>query len=88
MDEKLKIMHKITWDAIDKIARENGITVSRLARLSGLDPTAFNRSKRMNFDKRGNPKERFLSVESISRVLITMNLTWKDFARMIKEEEE
>lgn len=82
---ELKEMHQITWGAIDRIARENNITVSRLARLSGLDPTAFNRSKRMVYDRKGNLKERFLSTESISRVLIAMNLTWEDFSKFTKK---
>mgnify|MGYP006904091867 FL=1 len=38
--------HTAVWAAIDRIAERRGLTSSGLARLSGLDKTAFNLSKR------------------------------------------
>lgn len=57
--------HGAIWDAIDALATRHGITTSGLARLAGLDPTAFNRSKRVSKDGR----ERWPSTESIAKVL-------------------
>ncbi|HIJ64017.1 MAG TPA: helix-turn-helix transcriptional regulator [Rhodospirillaceae bacterium] len=59
------LTHSDIWAAIDRLARENGLTTSGLARRSGLDPTTFNRSKRMTRDG----KARWPSTESISKVL-------------------
>jgi len=41
------LTHGEIWAAIDALARENGMTASALARRAGLDPTTFNRSKRI-----------------------------------------
>lgn len=45
--------HKHIWAAIDKIALKMGMTCSGLARACGMDPTAFNKSKRIS--KYGKP---------------------------------
>ena len=34
------------WRAIDRLARDNNLSCSAMARISGLDPTTFNKSKR------------------------------------------
>ena len=44
--------HDDVWRAMDAIAAENGLSASGLARRSGLDPTAFNPSKRIGPDGR------------------------------------
>jgi phage repressor protein C with HTH and peptisase S24 domain len=59
------LSHGAIWDAIDALARRHGISASALARLAGLDATAFNRSKRVSKDGR----ERWPSTESIAKVL-------------------
>ncbi|HQZ12326.1 MAG TPA: helix-turn-helix transcriptional regulator [Devosia sp.] len=59
------LTHDAIWDAIDSLAARHGISVSGLARLAGLDATAFNRSKRVSKDGR----ERWPSTESIAKVL-------------------
>jgi phage repressor protein C with HTH and peptisase S24 domain len=59
------LSHSAIWDAIDAIARRHGFTASGLARIAGLDATAFNRSKRVSKDGR----ERWPSTESIAKVL-------------------
>lgn len=59
------LSHSAIWDAIDALARRHGFTASGLARIAGLDATAFNRSKRVNKDGR----ERWPSTESIAKVL-------------------
>ncbi|NGP17226.1 S24 family peptidase [Devosia aurantiaca] len=59
------LSHRAIWDGIDGIARRQGVSVSALAKLAGLDPTAFNVSKRVSKDGR----ERWPSTESISKIL-------------------
>ncbi len=57
--------HGQIWAAIDALAAKNGLSASGLARKSGLDPTTFNRSKRIAPD--GRP--RWPSTESIAKAL-------------------
>lgn len=59
------LSHSAIWDGIDAIARRHGLSASGLARLAGLDATAFNPSKRVGKDGR----ERWPSTESISKIL-------------------
>lgn len=67
-----QLTHRAVWDALDALATRHGFSVSRLARVAGLDPTAFNRSKRVSKDGR----ERWPSTESIAKVL---EATGEDF---------
>jgi phage repressor protein C with HTH and peptisase S24 domain len=59
------LSHRAIWDGIDALARRHGHSVSALAKLAGLDATAFNVSKRVSKDGR----ERWPSTESLSKVL-------------------
>ncbi|QMV03205.1 helix-turn-helix transcriptional regulator [Devosia sp. D6-9] len=59
------LSHRAIWDGIDGVAKRHGLSVSALAKLAGLDPTAFNPSKRVSKDGR----ERWPSTESISKIL-------------------
>ena len=59
------LSHSAIWDAIDALASRHGFTASGLAKIAGLDATAFNRSKRISRDGR----ERWPSTESISKLL-------------------
>lgn len=59
------LSHSAIWDAIDGLAARHGFTASGLAKLAGLDATAFNRSKRVSRDGR----ERWPSTESVSKLL-------------------
>ncbi|MCS6758215.1 MAG: helix-turn-helix transcriptional regulator [Candidatus Devosia euplotis] len=59
------LSHRAIWDGIDALARRHGHSVSALAKLAGLDATAFNVSKRVS--KGG--RERWPSTESISKIL-------------------
>lgn len=69
--EKQKI-----WTVIDTIAKDNGIAASRLARMSGLDATAFNKSKRICDGYCRTP-----GLTTVMAILRACNLTWKDWAR-------
>ncbi len=57
--------HADIWSAIDALAREHGLTASALARKAGLDPTTFNKSKRVTRDG----KLRWPSTESVAKIL-------------------
>lgn len=69
------LSHSAIWDAIDALARRHGLTASGLAKVAGLDATAFNPSKRISKDGRG----RWPSTESISKVLEATGETFNDF---------
>lgn len=57
--------HGQIWAALDALAAKNGFSASGLARRAGLDPTTFNKSKRIAAD--GRP--RWPSTESIAKAL-------------------
>lgn len=59
------LSHDSIWAAIDRLAERHSLTPSGLARKAGLDPTSFNKSKRVAADGR----MRWPSTESISKVL-------------------
>lgn len=69
------LSHTEIWLAIDEMARRNGLTSSGLARLAGLDPTAFNKSKRVGKDGR----QRWPSTESIAKILEATNESFDTF---------
>lgn len=59
------LRHADIWQAIDRLAAEHGFSPSGLARRAGLDPTTFNKSKRLARD--GRP--RWPSTESLAKIL-------------------
>lgn len=59
------LSHGRIWAAIDALAERHGMTASALARAAGLDPTTFNKSKRVTAE--GRP--RWPNTESLSRIL-------------------
>jgi len=69
------LSHSAIWDAIDALARRHGLTASGLAKIAGLDATAFNLSKRVSKDGRG----RWPSTESISKILEATNESFTAF---------
>lgn len=72
--------HTDIWRGLDRLAAHNGLSASGLARLAGLDPTAFNPSKRTAKD--GRP--RWPSTESVSRALAAVGAGFDDLAAMIE----
>jgi phage repressor protein C with HTH and peptisase S24 domain len=72
------MQHADIWKAIDSLADRHGLSASGLARRAGLDPTAFNRSKRVTPD--GSP--RWLSTESLSKALRAVGASLEDFAAL------
>jgi phage repressor protein C with HTH and peptisase S24 domain len=72
------MQHSDIWKAIDSLAERHGLSTSGLARRAGLDPTAFNRSKRVTPD--GSP--RWLSTESLLKALQAVGASLQDFAAL------
>lgn len=70
------LQHSQIWRAIDNLAERRGLTASGLARAAGLDPTTFNRSKRIAPD--GRP--RWPSTESLAMALEATGVSFEDFA--------
>ncbi len=68
--------HADVWRAIDRLAGKHGMTASGLARRSGLDPTAFNKGKRIT--KEG--KRHWPSTESVGKCPARKELS--DFNRL------
>src|SRR5688500_1205906 len=73
------VRHDDIWRAIDALAAENGLSASGLARKAGLDPTAFNPSKRIG----GDGRARWPSTESINKVLAAVSSSWNAFAALV-----
>ena len=73
------MQHGDVWRALDEIATREGLTPSGLAKLAGLDATAFNKSKRIS--KGGRP--RWPSTESIARALKAASVEYTEFARLV-----
>lgn len=73
------LTHDNIWSALDRLAASFGYSPSGLAKQAGLDPTSFNKSKRISAD--GKP--RWPSTESISRVLAATGATMSDFLALI-----
>ncbi len=73
------LKHGDIWSAIDALARDHGLTASALARKAGLDPTTFNKSKRITRD--GKP--RWPSTESVSKVLEATGASFGQFVTYI-----
>ncbi len=76
--------HQEIWAAIDKLAVRLGTSPSGLARMAGLDPTSFNRSKRAAGDAAGRP--RWLSTESLAKVLTATGVSFAEFAALAEGE--
>lgn len=75
------IMHDQIWHAIDRMAQSFGYSASGLAKQAGLDPTSFNKSKRVSAD--GKP--RWPSTESIARILAATGATMSDFLALMDD---
>lgn len=75
------LTHDEIWQAIDRLAQAHGYSASGLAKQAGLDPTSFNKSKRVSPD--GKP--RWPSTESISKILRVTDATMTDLIGFIEE---
>jgi phage repressor protein C with HTH and peptisase S24 domain len=76
------LKHSEVWRAIDRLAVKHGFSASGLARRSGLDPTTFNKSKRVT--KEG--KQRWPSTESVAKILEATGASMAEFVDLIDSE--
>ena len=77
------LSHRSLWAAIDALAAEHGLTASGLARAAGLDPTTFNKSKRVT--AAGRP--RWPNTESLARVLDATGSSLEAFLSLVANGE-
>jgi len=73
------LTHGQVWTALDRLAERAGLSPSGLAKRSGLDPTTFNKSKRIT----GDGRERWPSTESVSKALAATNSSIETFVQLI-----
>ncbi|MBI5323586.1 helix-turn-helix transcriptional regulator [Bradyrhizobium sp.] len=75
------LTHGQVWDALDRLAERAGLSPSGLARRAGLDPTTFNKSKRVTADGR----ERWPSTESLAKALSATGSSIDRFVQLIAD---
>ncbi|MCP8938105.1 helix-turn-helix transcriptional regulator [Alsobacter sp. SYSU M60028] len=73
------LTHDQIWAALDRLASRYGLSASGLARKAGLDPTTFNKSKRVSPDGR----LRWPSTESVAKVLEATGASLDEFMSLI-----
>jgi len=73
------LTHEQIWGAIDALASLAGTSPSGLAKRAGLDPTTFNKSKRVASDQR----QRWPSTESVAKCLAATGVTLDQFVAMV-----
>jgi phage repressor protein C with HTH and peptisase S24 domain len=75
------LTHAQIWSALDRLAARSGLSASALAKRAGLDPTTFNRSKRITPD--GRP--RWPSTESVAKALAATGTSMDSFVGLITD---
>jgi phage repressor protein C with HTH and peptisase S24 domain len=75
------LSHSQIWHAIDALASRHGLSPSGLAKLAGLDPTTFNKSKRA-----GSGKLRWPSTESVAKALKAVGASLDEFVSLVEPE--
>jgi len=76
-----QLSHDQLWDAIDALALQRGLTASGLAKTAGLDPTAFNKSKRITSEGR----LRWPSTESLAKILEATSTSLDEFFELVDQ---
>jgi phage repressor protein C with HTH and peptisase S24 domain len=74
------LTHAQVWSAIDRLAARAGLSASGLAKRAGLDPTTFNKSKRITPQGRA----RWPSTESIAKALAATGTPFDAFVTLIE----
>ena len=68
------LTHDQIWTALDRLAERGGLSPSGLARRSGLDPTTFNKSKRIRTAK--TLELQSLNPAHVDRTLAVTDVAW------------
>ncbi len=74
------LTHAQVWSAIDRLAARAGVSASGLARRAGLDPTTFNKSKRVTPQGRA----RWPSTESVAKALAATGTSLDTFVTLVE----
>jgi phage repressor protein C with HTH and peptisase S24 domain len=74
------LTHAQVWTALDRLAERAGLSASGLAKKAGLDPTTFNKSKRITPDGR----QRWPSTESVAKSLAATGTSIDTFVKLIE----
>jgi phage repressor protein C with HTH and peptisase S24 domain len=75
------LTHAQIWAALDRLAARAGLSASGLAKKAGLDPTTFNKSKRITPE--GRP--RWPSTESVAKSLAATGTSIDTFVQLIED---
>ncbi len=75
------LTHSQIWGALDRLAARAKLTPSGLAKKSGLDPTTFNKSKRITPEGRA----RWPSTESVAKALAATGTKVETFMSLLTE---
>ena len=81
MAPRAMLTHSDIWNAVDRLAAKSGLSASGLAKKAGLDPTTFNKSKRVTPE--GRP--RWPSTESVAKSLQATSTTVDTFVSLITD---
>ena len=73
------LTHAQVWSAVDRLAARAGLSASGLAKRAGLDPTTFNKSKRITASGRA----RWPSTESIAKALTATGTPVEVFVELL-----
>ena len=76
------LTHPQIWRALDALAARHGTSPSGLAKLAGLDPTTFNKSKRGG----AGGKLRWPSTESLAKVLTATGSSLEEFVALVSDK--
>jgi phage repressor protein C with HTH and peptisase S24 domain len=79
--QRTMLTHADIWNAVDRLAARAGLSASGLAKKAGLDPTTFNKSKRITPEGRN----RWPSTESIAKSLQATGVTVDIFVSLITD---
>jgi phage repressor protein C with HTH and peptisase S24 domain len=75
------LTHDQIWRALDRLAGAAGLSPSGLAKRSGLDPTTFNKSKRITAAGRA----RWPSTESLAKALAATGTSLDTFVQLLRD---
>src|SRR5256714_15493877 len=79
--QRSMLTHSDIWNAVDRLAARAGLSASGLAKKAGLDPTTFNKSKRITPE--GRP--RLAPTESGSKALHATSTTGGTFVSPVTD---
>ena len=75
------LTHRKIWSALDALARHHSLSPSGLARKAGLDPTTFNKSKRVT----PSGRLRWPNTESLSKALEATGASLDEFLAIVNQ---